>query len=148
MICHLFWLEPCHAEEVHTVSVTAKGQWSLAFVPKHEPLKSLCSRTMLTGVMNRSPILPSRMTVLLFLLMVILWYQVQHDAWLDAMAEPYGDILLVAFIALIVGLCGVYGASIACSSPRLRSSRRFLLKVCVRTALLGGLASAVASFFS
>jgi len=103
---------------------------------------------MLTGVMSRSPILPSRTTFLLFLLMVVLWYQVQNDAWLDALGEPYGDILLVAFIALIVGLCGVYGAAIACSSARLRSSRRFLLKVGLRTALLSGLASAVASLFS
>ena len=80
--------------------------------------------------------------------MVPLWYTIYEDNWLDKLDDPLGDVLLILFIAMNVGLCGVYGASVARMSSRSGTRWWFVLEVWLRTMLVGGLAAATAAVFT
>jgi hypothetical protein len=80
--------------------------------------------------------------------MVPLWYTIYEDNWLDKLDGPWGDVLLILFIAFNVGLCGVYGASVALKNSGPGTRWWFLLEVWLRTMLVGGLAAATAAVFT
>ena len=93
-------------------------------------------------------LLPSASTVILFALMVPVWYSIYEDNWLDRLDEPWGDTLLIVFILSAVGLCGVYGATVARKRSEVVSGWWFFLEVGLRTVLVSGLAAATASLFT
>ena len=97
--------------------------------------------------MNWIKILPSKTTLVLFLLMVAVWLPI-HTDWLDYLGEPFTEVAVIVLLVIYIGLCGVYGAIIAMNCDSAKPRYLFLLTVCVRTALLGGLASAVGALSS
>jgi len=84
-------------------------------------------------------LVPRPGTLLLLAAMALCWLPILTE-WTDDWATAAEDVGVPALVMLYVGLCGVYGATVADRMSAAVSQRARLALVFVRTVALGGMA--------
>lgn len=91
-------------------------------------------------------LVPRRSSGLLFVAMLLVWYPIYSDLT-DELGELVEDMGVPILLLIFVGLCGVYGATVARGRED-TGGPAFVVQVFLRTVLLGGLSSGAAALLS